>query len=63
MKYTYLLKNTQGNFETTKLTFDTRKQAKREAQIWAKNWVGLTGEYIVVQTKRFEKVANVDNVA
>lgn len=59
MKYTYLLKNTQGNFETTKLTFDTRKQAKREAQIWAKNWVGLTGEYIVVQTKYIEKINNV----
>ena len=57
--YTYLLKNTQGNFETTKQTFDTRKQAKREAQIWAKNWVGLTGEYVVLQTKNIEKIDNV----
>jgi hypothetical protein len=59
MTYTYLLKNKQGNFETTKLTFNTRKQAQREAQIWAKNWVGLTGEYIVVQTNKIEQVKNV----
>ncbi len=59
MTYTYLLKNKQGTFETTNLTFDTRKQAKREAQIWAKNWVNLTGEYIVVQTTKIEQVKNV----
>mgnify|MGYP001422486196 CR=1 FL=1 len=54
--YTYLLKNTQGNFETTKLRFATRKQAIRDAKMWAKNWVGLTGDYIVLQVKNIKKV-------
>ena len=49
--YTYLLKNKQGNFETTTLTFKTRKQAQHDAQIWAKNWLNLTGDYVVVQVK------------
>ena len=53
--YTYLLKNTQGQFETTKLRLATRKQAKREAEIWAKHWLGLTGEYIVLQVKNIKK--------
>ena len=59
MTYTYLLKNKQGTFETTKSTFNTRKQAQRDAKMWAQNWVNLTGEYIVVQTKNIEQVKNV----
>ena len=57
--YTYLLKNKQGNFETTTLTFKTRKQAQHDAQIWAENWLNLTGDYVVVQVKNFEQVDNV----
>lgn len=60
--YTYLLKNKQGNFETTTLTFKTRKQAQHDAQIWAKNWLNLTGDYVVVQVKNFEKI-QVDKLA
>ena len=56
--YTYLLKNKQGSFETTTLTFKTRKQAQHDAQIWAKNWLNLTGDYVIVQVKNFEKVNN-----
>src|SRR6056300_1553340 len=59
MTYTYLLKNKQGTFETTKSTFNTRKQAQRDAKSWAKNWVNLTGEYIVVQTTKIEQVKNI----
>ena len=57
--YTYLLKNKQGTFETTKLTFKTRKQAQHEAKTWAQNWVNLTGDYVVVQVNNFEKIDNV----
>jgi len=57
--YTYLLKNKQGSFETTTLTFKTRKQAQHDAQIWAKNWLNLTGDYVIVQVKNFEKINNV----
>ena len=57
--YTYLLKNKQGVFETTKLTFKTRKKAEHDAKIWAKNLLNLTGEYVVLQVKNIEKVTNV----
>lgn len=57
--YTYLLKNKQGTFETTNLTFNTRKQAQRDAKIWAQNWLNLTGDYVIVQVKNFEQVKNV----
>ena len=57
--YTYLLKNKQGFFETTKLTFNTRKKAEHEAKIWAKNWLNLTGDYVVLQVKNIEKTTNV----
>ena len=64
--YTYLLKNKQGNFETTTMRFATRKQATREAKTYASCWINLTGDYIVLQLKNFmcrraKKIVNKQN--
>ena len=56
--FTYLLQNKQGLYETTKLTFKTRRQADREAKTWAYEWLNLTGQYIVVPVKEIKKVKN-----
>ena len=56
LMYTYLLKNKQGNFETTTMRFATRKQATREAKTYASCWINLTGDYIVLQLSNFKKV-------
>jgi len=45
--YTYLLKNKQGTFETTTLTFKTRKRAAHDAQLWVCAEFGYTA-YVVV---------------
>ena len=56
--FTYLLQNKQGLYETTNSTFKTRRQADREAKIWACNWLNLTGQYIIVPVKQIQKVEN-----
>ena len=56
--YTYLLENKQGQYETTTLTFETRRRAERDAEMWARQWLNLTGRYVVLQIKNFKKVTS-----
>ena len=45
--YTYLLRNTNNTFETTTLTFKTRKRAAHDAQHWVCAEFGYTA-YVVI---------------
>lgn len=52
--FTYLLKNQQGLYETTRLKFKSHKQAEREARMWYP-WPNLTGHYIIIPVKNIKK--------